>query len=149
MGPSSSRDVNVAIVREVTREIHSAAVQLVAELSSSAVSLRYDALKALIDHDAIDLFTATLDGDVVGMLTLATFPIPTGTRAWIEDVVVCSGARGSGTGLALVEAAVDRARELGAHTIDLTSRPNRDAANRLYVRAGFELRETNVYRLQL
>lgn len=149
MEPRSSRDITVITVREITREFHSAAVQLVAELSSSAASLRYDALEALIDHDAIDLFAAMLDGDVVGMLTLATFPVPTGTRAWIEDVVVSSGARGSGAGLALLQAAVDRARELGAHTVDLTSRPSREAANRLYQRAGFELRETHVYRLQL
>ena len=36
--------------------------------------------------------------------------------------------------------------ELGAKTIDLTSRPSREAANRLYQRLGFEMRETNVYR---
>lgn len=147
MNLSTPRDVSISRIREITPELHSAVVRLVAELSSSAPSPRYDALEALIDHDAIDLFIATLDGDVVGMLTLATFPIPTGTRAWIEDVVVSSGARGSGTGSALVEAAVDRAREVGARTVDLTSRPSREAANRLYVRAGFELRDTNVYRL--
>lgn len=146
---SSRREANVVLVREVTPELHSAVMQLVAELSSSAPSLRYDALEALVAHDAIDLFTASVDGDVVGMLTLATFPIPTGTRAWIEDVVVSSVARGSGTGSALVRAAVDHARRLGARTVDLTSRPSRQAANRLYLRCGFELRDTNVYRLRL
>lgn len=149
MNPTPRRDVSVTRVSEATPELHSAAVQLVAELSTSAPSPRYDALEALLEHDAIDFFIATLDGDIVGMLTLATFPIPTGTRAWIEDVVVSSGARGSGTGLALVQAATDRARELGARTVDLTSRPSREEANRLYVRAGFEQRETNVYRLEL
>ncbi|GAB3495593.1 GNAT family N-acetyltransferase [Flexivirga lutea] len=124
-------------------------MQLVAELSSSAPSLRYDALEALVAHDAIDLFVATRDDDAIGMLTLATFPIPTGVRSWVEDVVVASAARGSGAGKALLDAAVNRARELGARTVDLTSRPSREAANRLYQRAGFELRDTNVYRLQL
>lgn len=100
-------------------------------------------------HDAIDVFIAARDDDVIGMLTLATFPIPTGIRAWIEDVVVAAAARGSGAGMALVEAAVDRARELGARTVDLTSRPSREAANRLYQRAGFEQRDTNIYRLRL
>lgn len=147
--PSSPRGVNVILAREATPELHSAVVQLVAELSSSAASLRYDAFEALLAHDAIDLLVAKRDGDVVGMLALATFPAPTGTRAWIEDVVVSSGARGSGTGLALVRAAVDQARERGARTVDLISRHGREAANRLYVRAGFELRETNVYRLHL
>ena len=77
------------------------------------------------------------------------FPIPTGTRAWIEDVVVDEAARGSGMGAALNQAALDHARLRGAKTVDLTSRPSREAANRLYQRLGFEPRETNVYRLTL
>ena len=80
------------------------------------------------------------------MLSLATFKIPTGLRAWIEDVVVDEAARGQGAGQALVEAAVAHAKELGCRTVDLTSRPSREAANRLYKRCGFKLRETNVYR---
>lgn len=85
-------------------------------------------------------------GPILGMLTLATFTIPTGLRAWVEDVVVDDQARGRGAGQALVEAAVAHATSIGARTVDLTSRPSREAANRLYRRAGFELRETNVYR---
>ena len=80
------------------------------------------------------------------MLTLATFTIPTGLRAWVEDVVVDAAARGQGAGHALVETAVAHAHKLGARTVDLTSRPSREAANRLYRSAGFEQRETNVYR---
>jgi ribosomal protein S18 acetylase RimI-like enzyme len=70
-------------------------------------------------------------------------------RAWIEDVVVDGAARGQGVGDALVDAAVVKAGEVGAKTVDLTSRPNREAANRLYVRKGFELRTTNVYRFAI
>jgi len=88
-----------------------------------------------------------VDGRIVGTLTLAVFRIPTGVRAWIEDVVVDDGARGKGVGDALVDAAVIKARAAGAKTVDLTSRPSREAANRLYVRKGFELRTTNVYRI--
>ena len=84
-----------------------------------------------------------------GSLTLVVFPIPTGSRAWIEDVVVDEAARGSGVGAALNQAALDHARAVGAKTVDLTSRPSREAANRLYQRLGFEPRETNVYRLTL
>ena len=80
------------------------------------------------------------------MLTLATFVIPTGKRAWIEDVVVDSAARGQGAGRALVEAAIAHAKQIGAKSVDLTSRPSREAANRLYVRSGFTARQTNVYR---
>jgi ribosomal protein S18 acetylase RimI-like enzyme len=79
-------------------------------------------------------------------LTLALFTIPTGTRAIIEDVVVDGAARGQGVGEALVRAAIDVAAAAGARTVDLTSRPEREDANRLYLRLGFERRATNVYR---
>jgi ribosomal protein S18 acetylase RimI-like enzyme len=86
---------------------------------------------------------------IVGMLTLVTFRLPTGVRAWIEDVVVDGGSRGRGVGEALTLAALEIAADRGAQTVDLTSRPSREAANRLYRRMGFEPRETNVYRFPL
>jgi ribosomal protein S18 acetylase RimI-like enzyme len=89
------------------------------------------------------------DGRVVGSLTLAVFRVPTGVLSWIEDVVVDERARGAGAGEALVLTAVDRARRAGAKSVDLTSRPSREAANRLYQRLGFESRSTNVYRRTL
>jgi ribosomal protein S18 acetylase RimI-like enzyme len=85
-------------------------------------------------------------GPIVGTLTLVVFRIPTGVRAWIEDVVVDEGARGRGVGQALTRAAIDRAAQAGARTVDLTSRPAREAANRLYQGLGFQARATNVYR---
>ena len=85
----------------------------------------------------------------VGTLTLVVFRIPTGVRAWIEDVVVDDAARGHGVGEALNQFALDLARGKGAKTVDLTSRPSREAANRLYQRIGFQPRETNVYRFDL
>jgi ribosomal protein S18 acetylase RimI-like enzyme len=89
------------------------------------------------------------DDRILGSLTLAWFRIPTGVRAWIEDVVVDEEARGHGVGELLNRAALDLARELGAKTVDLTSRPSREAANRLYQRIGFVARDTNVYRYSL
>jgi ribosomal protein S18 acetylase RimI-like enzyme len=83
---------------------------------------------------------------VVGMLTLVMFPIPTGLRAWIEDVVVDESARGQGVGAALTREAIRLAQAKGVRTVDLTSRPSREAANRLYERLGFELRDTKAYR---
>ena len=85
-------------------------------------------------------------GKIVGSLTLALFRVPTGMRAWIEDVVVDETRRGAGIGEALVAAAIDRATAEGAKSVDLTSRPSREDANRLYQRMGFEARATNVYR---
>jgi ribosomal protein S18 acetylase RimI-like enzyme len=95
------------------------------------------------------LFAARVDSRVVGLLTLVVFRIPTAVRAWIEDVVVDESARGKGVGEALNRAALDEARRRGAKTVDLTSRPSRAAANRLYQRIGFVARETNVYRYDL
>ena len=86
---------------------------------------------------------------ILGSLTLVVFPIPTGIRAWIEDVVVDDAARGRGVGEELNRFALDLAGRLGARTVDLTSRPSREAANRLYQRIGFEARDTNVYRFSL
>jgi ribosomal protein S18 acetylase RimI-like enzyme len=102
-----------------------------------------------VASDASVLLLAEEDGEVVGAMTLVVFTIPTGVRAWIEDVVVDEAARGRGVGDALNRAAIERAREAGARTVDLTSRPSREVANHLYRRLGFEQRDTNVYRLDL
>ena len=120
--------------------------RLVPQLSSSADAVTQDQLAALVASECVTLFVARSEGAVVGTLTLATFPIPTGLRAWIEDVVVDDASRGLGVAEALTIAALDVARERGARTVDLTSRPSREAANSLYKKLGFKQRETNVYR---
>ncbi|MFM2046115.1 MAG: hypothetical protein RL383_192 [Actinomycetota bacterium] len=130
----------------VTDEIVDAFRVLIPQLSSSNAPPGREQLEAIVSSPACVLFLARVDGRIVGSLTLATFPIPTGVRAWIEDVVVDSGARGHGVGEALNRAAIDEARSRGAITVELTSRPSRESANRLYLRLGFEPRETNVYR---
>lgn len=124
---------------------------LVPQLSSSAALPTRDELADIVSSPASILLVARLGdaGPVVGALTLAVFRLPTGMRAWIEDVVVDTSLRGRGTGSALVRAALDRARSEGCRTVDLTSRPSRAEANRLYVSLGFTPRETNVYRYEL
>jgi ribosomal protein S18 acetylase RimI-like enzyme len=121
--------------------------RLIPQLSSSSPPPSADELGEMVASPASVVFMARdQSGAIVGSLTLAIFRVPTGLRAWIEDVVVDGSARGSGAGEALVRAALDRADEVGAKTVDLTSRPSREAANRLYLRVGFETRTTNVYR---
>lgn len=134
---------------EVTEEIVAAFASLIPQLSSSSPPPSREQLARIVASEASVLLLARVDGAIVGSLTLATFPIPTGIRAWIEDVVVDESARGRGAGEALNRAAVEEARRRGAVTVELTSRPSREAANRLYVRLGFVARETNVYRLAL
>ena len=130
----------------VDAELVEAMGHLVSQLSSSAAIPTVDDLRAIVDSSCTTLLLARDDGRIVGSLTLAVFRIPTGVRAWIEDVVVDPTQRGRGLGEALSREAIHVARMKGARTIELTSRPTREAANRLYVRLGFRPRETNVYR---
>ncbi len=142
--------MKVEIATTLTPAIVDAVERLVPQLSSSNPPPTTVELGEVVASPATDLFIALDDGGtIVGISTLATFRIPTGMRAWIEDVVVDDAGRGQGVGTALTEAMLDRARERGCVTVDLTSRPSREAANRLYVRAGFEARDTNVYRYDL
>lgn len=147
--PSVQR-VKVEIATTLTPAIVDAVERLVPQLSRSNPPPTTNELGDVVSSPATDLFIAIDDtGTVIGMATLAVFRIPTGLRAWIEDVVVDEAGRGQGVGEALTNGMVARARELGCRTVDLTSRPSREAANRLYKRAGFELRDTNVYRLDI
>lgn len=139
--------VDVEVVRSVSDELVQAFARLLPQLSRSARPLDAEALRALATWPGNHLLVARVDGRILGTLTLVTFPIPTGLRAWIEDVVVDEEARGRGVGAALTREAVRLARAAGARTVDLTSRPSRAAANRLYERLGFELRDSKVYRL--
>ena len=141
--------ISVEVAASVDDDLVAAVAALVPQLSSSSRPPTRALLERMIADPATTLFVAR-DGDrVVGMLTLAVFQVPTGLRAWIEDVVVDEAARGTGVAVDLVQAALDLSTELGARTVDLTSRPHREAANRLYARMGFEARQTNVYRRTL
>ena len=145
---SPPMSVEVEAVGRVTDELVEAAGRLLSQLSSSAASLGADGLARIAHHQATTLFVARSQGAIVGMLTLVTFPLPSGVRARIEDVVVDQAARGQGVGTALTMAALRLAQEQGARSVDLTSRPSRVAANRLYQQLGFQLRDSNVYRYQ-
>lgn len=138
-------------VTAATPDVVAALAALVPELSGSAPPLTAEAVAGIVDSPATVLLIARdgPGGAILGSLTLVVFSAPTGPRAWIEDVVVAPGTRGRGIGAGLVLDALDRAKATGCRTVDLTSRPSRQAANRLYVRLGFERRETNVYRKTL
>jgi ribosomal protein S18 acetylase RimI-like enzyme len=141
--------VQVEIANEVTDELVANLNRLLPQLSTSAAALSESDVEALVMSPATVVFIARDGGSIVGSLTLVVFPIPTGLRAWIEDVVVDGAARGKGVGEAMTNAAIEESRRRGVRSIDLTTRPSREAANRLYARLGFKLRETNVYRFFL
>ncbi len=136
-------------VTEVTDEIVAVFERLIPQLSSSNPPPTKEELVDLVGSGASHLLLAEEDGVIYGSLTLVLFRIPTGIRAWIEDVVVDDAARGRGVGQLLNEHAIEMARAAGATTVDLTSRPSREAANRLYQRIGFVARNTNIYRYEL
>lgn len=141
--------IEITVATEVTDEIVAAFDRLIPQLSSSNPPPSVEKLQQIVDSDASTLLIARDESGILGTLTLAIFRIPTGVRAWIEDVIVDSESRGKGVGRRLSETAIEHARGAGAVTVDLTSRPSREAANRLYQRIGFQERDTNVYRYTL
>ncbi len=139
--------ITIHEVSHVDDELVEAFARLIPQLSSSNPPPDAAMLETIVSSDASHLLIARTEaGTIVGSMTLVLFPIPTAVRAWIEDVVVDGDARGMGVGQLINERAVEMAREAGAKTVDLTSRPSREAANRLYQRMGFTERDTNVYR---
>lgn len=140
--------IDIVLTTVATQEILEAINRLIPQLSSSSKGMDFEDLDNLIRSDSVNFFIARQSGSshIVGTLTLVVFPIPTGTRAWIEDVIVDVSVRGQGVGKSLVKEAIIRAQKLGAVTVDLTSRPSRVEANALYQSLGFRLRDTNVYR---
>ncbi len=138
--------VPVEIATQASEELLAACHRLIPQLSSSAKPMTDSQLAEIVNSESTLMFVARVDNQIVGLLTLAIFRIPTAVRAWIEDVVVDSLVRGHGVGEALNLAAIAEARRRGAKTVDLPSRPSREAANKLYKRLGFVERDTNVYR---
>ncbi|HKD89919.1 MAG TPA: GNAT family N-acetyltransferase [Streptosporangiaceae bacterium] len=138
--------IGVEVLTEVTDEVVEAFGRLLPQLSRSARPLDAAAIDAVASSPAVTVLLARSDGRIAGSLSLVMFQIPTGRRAWIEDVVVDEAARGQGIGAILTREALRLAREAGVRTVDLSTRPSRVAAGRLYEREGFKQRETRMYR---
>jgi ribosomal protein S18 acetylase RimI-like enzyme len=139
-------DVRIEVAELVDDELVAAFERLIPQLSTSSAPPTREWLTAMVDDEGTVLYLARLAGEIVGSLTLIFYRIPTGLKAWIEDVVVGEEARGHGIGAALSEAALAEAAARGAKDVNLSSRPAREAANRLYLRLGFYVRDTNMYR---
>lgn len=132
----------------VSEELLAAFSRLIPQLSLEKISPTQDELTAILNSSGTSLLVARLpneDGEIVGMLTLVIYRVPTGTRSIIEDVVVDGRHRNKGIAKAMMFRAIELAREAGADNISLTSNPKREAANLLYQRMGFQQRETNLY----
>ena len=141
--------IEISICDNVDETVVAALGKLIPQLSASSSLPSAEQLSEILDHDASTLLLAREGDTIVGSMTLVVFPIPTGLRAWIEDVVVDEKCRNKGIGEALNQHAINIAKKVGAKTVDLTSRPSREAANRLYDRLGFTKRDTNIYRFEI
>lgn len=141
--------IEVERARQADQELVDAFGRLLPQLSATARPLDAEALGRILACDANNVLVARAGRAIVGTLTLVMFPLPAGLRARVEDVVVDESARGRGVAGLLIEEALRVAREAGARTVDLTSRPDRESANRLYERLGFGTRESTVYRMPL
>jgi len=141
--------VRIEAVTEATPEVHAALARLLPQLNDRLPVPDMERVRALVADPAVTLLFA-LDGDeIVGTTTVIVYTTPFWIKARLDEVVVDENARGKGVGKALVAAALDVARAKGAQVAELQSGVQREAANQLYPRMGFQRRETNVYRIVL
>jgi ribosomal protein S18 acetylase RimI-like enzyme len=139
--------MQIEIQSKFSEDLLDAFTHLIPQLKISFPPLTREELTSLLASDASTLLTARDEatGQIVGILTLIVYRVPTGVRARIEDVVVDESMRGRGIAVELVQRALEIARQKGADGVALTSNPKREAANRLYQKVGFKKWETNVY----
>jgi ribosomal protein S18 acetylase RimI-like enzyme len=143
--------MQIEIATHANDELYEAFQRLIPQLTQNNQPPSHDLLNALIADSSSILLLAREDESnyIVGTLTLIIYKVPTGIRSIVEDVVVDLSARGKGVGEALLQKAVEIAKEKGARNISLTSNPQRVAANQLYMKLGFTRRETNSYKMEL
>jgi ribosomal protein S18 acetylase RimI-like enzyme len=139
-------DFTIEIAKEASPALLKAVRSLLPQLTTSGRLIAASELRAMIESPLSTMFIAKSGTEIVGMISLSVAQMPTGLRSYLEDLVVDSSCRRRGIARALLEAAIDHARNAGARTLDMTSRPSRHGAIELYKELGFQLRQTNPYR---
>ena len=120
---------------------------MVNQLVSHPIVFTEETLKDILSSATSHLFIIYVEGQAAGMLTLGHYVSPTGVKYWVEDVVVDQMYRGRALGRRLIDFAIDYVKRQGRATLMLTSKPARVAANKLYQSAGFQAKQTNVYKM--
>ena len=141
--------MRIEAATEATQELLDALTSLLPQLNPKLKPLSMERLSTVIGDPATTLLVVRDDGRIVGAAAVLVYATPAFVKARIEDVVVDEHSRGKGVGEALVRRCLEVARERGAEIVELQSARWREVANRLYTRLGFELRESNLYRLNL
>ncbi len=142
--------LSVEKIKTINSELLQAVQRLFPQLTTTSPIPTEASLLEIINSEASSLWIAKNEDDqIIGMLCLVIYRTPSGVHARIEDVVVDQKARRQGAAAQMTTAAIEYASQSGAKAINLTSRPERGAANQLYQSLGFELVDTNVYRKKL
>ncbi len=141
--------VRIEAAGEATPELLGALAVLLPQLNPSLPIPGLEHLEAMVADRAVTLLVARDGPAIVATAAVVVYTTPIWIKARIEDVVVDQAAQGRGVGEALVRRCIDVARDRGASIVELQSARSREVANRLYPRLGFELRDSNVYRLKL
>jgi ribosomal protein S18 acetylase RimI-like enzyme len=141
--------MRIEAATEATQELVGALNALLPQLNPKLKPLTLERLARVIGDPATTLLVVRDGEPIVGVASVLVYATPAFVKARIEDVVVDQGSRGKGLGEALVRRCIEVARERGAEIVELQSARWREVANRLYPRLGFQLRESNPYRLEL
>lgn len=140
--------VSIIRVEKITEVIVEAVNRLLSQLvTSKSINLSENELNEIVLSESSDIFLMYFDDKIIGMFTLASYITPSGRKYWLEDVVIDKDFRGKSLGRKLVNEAIIMLSDKGKSTLLLTSKPSRIAANRLYLSLGFNLKETNVYKM--
>jgi ribosomal protein S18 acetylase RimI-like enzyme len=137
--------------RQATREDLPEIVRMLADDFLGSARERYENplpesyVKAFEEIDADknnELIVAERDGEIVGMLQLTFTPsisFQGGKRATVESVRVDSKYRGQGIGKEMMRWVINRAREEGCISLQLTTNSERTDAHRFYENLGFKV----------
>lgn len=139
-------DFTIEIAAEASPALLKAMQLLLPQLTTSGRFITETELRTMVESPFTTMFIAKQGAEIVGTISLSMAQMPTGLRSYLEDLVVDASCRRRGIARALMQAAIDHARNAGARTLDMTSRPTRQGAIQLYEELGFQLRQTNPYR---
>lgn len=138
-------------VTEATHDVQAALVRLLPQLNPALQVPSLERLQAIVEDPSVTLLFAKEGDKVTGTATVVVYTTPFWIKARIDEVVVDRAARGKGVGEALVRACLDIARARGAQIAELQSARTeaREVAHRLYRRMGFEVRNSDLFRISL
>ena len=101
----------------------------------------YSAFEQIKNDPNHELIVAERNGEVIGTLHLMFLPSVSfqgGLRAQVESVRVDKRFQSQGIGSEMMKWSMERARQRGAHVLQLTTHNTRVDAHRFYERLGFK-----------